>query len=317
MNAILDTLRGGVGAVLGFILLLLIVATFISEVVPKLRGRSGSPELISRVRAWWIMAGLFVLAVLVGKRVGIAFVMLLSYLALKEYLSLVPQRSADRKVLLWVYLAIPLQYLWVFTGRYGMFIIIVPVYLFLLLPFRLMLTGITQNFLRASSTLHWGLMLTVFCLGHLAYLLVLPPLHPAGGVGLLLYVVLVTQFNDVAQYVSGKSFGKRKIVPQVSPGKTWEGFLGGLIATALLAVLIAPIITPLGRWEALILGLLLPAVGFIGDVTMSAVKRDLGVKDASSLIPGHGGILDRVDSLMFTAPVFFHFIYYFVYGPYR
>lgn len=317
MSTILETLRGGVGAVLGFILLLLIVATFISEVVPKLRGRAGSPELISRVRAWWVMAGLFVLAVLVGKRVGIAFVMVLSYLALKEYLSLIPQRSTDRRVLLWVYLAIPLQYLWVFTGRYGMFIIIVPVYLFLLLPFRLMLTGITQNFLRASSTLHWGLMLTVFCLGHLAYLLVLPPLHPAGGVGLLLYVVLVTQFNDVAQYVCGKSFGRRKIVPQVSPGKTWEGFVGGLVVTALLAILIAPIITPLNRWEALVLGLLLPAVGFIGDVTMSAVKRDLGVKDASSLIPGHGGILDRVDSLMFTAPVFFHFIYYFVYGPYR
>lgn len=317
MQGILDTLRGGVGLILGLILLLLLLATFISELVPRLRGRAGSPELISRVRAWWVMAGLFVLAVLVGKRVGIAFIMFLSYLALKEYLSLIPQRSADRKVLLWAYLAIPLQYLWVFTGRYGMFIIIVPVYLFLFLPFRLMLTGVTQNFLRASSTLHWGLMMTVFCLGHLAYLLVLPPLHPAGGVGLLLYVVLVTQFNDVAQYVSGKSFGKHKIVPQVSPGKTWEGFIGGLICTAVLAVVIAPVITPLGVWEALILGLLLPAVGFIGDVTMSAVKRDLGVKDASSLIPGHGGILDRVDSLMFTAPVFFHFIYYFVYGPYR
>ncbi|WP_293914703.1 phosphatidate cytidylyltransferase [Deinococcus sp.] len=317
MTTILGTLQGGVGIVLSFILALLVLATIISEVLPRVQGRPGNAELIARVRAWWVMAGLFVLAVLVDKRVGITFVMFLSYLALKEYLSLIPQRRSDRRVLLWVYLAIPLQYLWVYTGRYGMFIIVVPVYVFLFLPFRLMLTGVTQNFLRASSTLHWGLMLTVFALGHLAYLLVLPPLHPAGGVGLLLYVVLVTQFGDVAQYVCGKRFGRRKIVPQVSPNKTWEGFLGGLVSAALLAVLIAPVITPLNRLEALVLGLALPIVGFIGDVTMSAVKRDLGVKDASSLIPGHGGILDRIDSLMFTAPVFFHFIYYFVYGPVR
>ncbi|EYB68826.1 hypothetical protein DEIPH_ctg017orf0200 [Deinococcus phoenicis] len=307
----------GVPLVLGGVLTLLVIATLISEGLPRWKGTAPKTELAQRVRAWWVMAGLFVLALLLDRRVSIAFVMLLSYLALKEYLSLIPQRRADRRVLLWVYLTIPLQYLWVYTGRYGMFIIFVPVYVFLFLPFRLMLTGVTPHFLRASATLHWGLMLTVFALGHLAYLLVLPPLHPAGGVGLLLYVVIVTQLNDVAQYVTGKAFGRRRIVPQVSPGKTWEGFLGGLGVTLAVSLLIAPLLTPLHLWEAATLGLLLPAVGFVGDVTLSAVKRDLGVKDASSLIPGHGGILDRVDSLTFTAPVFFHFIYYFVYGPVR
>ena len=295
----------------------LVLATLISEGLPRLRRRPPNAELVARVRAWWVMAALFTLALLLGKNVGIAFVALISYLALKEYLSLVPQRRADRQVLLWAYLMIPLQYLWVYLGSYGMFIIFVPVYAFLFLPLCLMLTGVTTHFLRASSTLHWGLMLTVFALGHLAYLLVLPPVHPAGGLGLLLYVVIVTQLGDVAQYITGKLFGRRRIVPQVSPNKTWAGFVGGVLVGLALALALAPLLTPLSWPLALALGLLLPVAGFIGDVTMSAVKRDLGVKDASSLIPGHGGILDRVDSLTFTAPVFFHFIYYFVYGAYR
>jgi phosphatidate cytidylyltransferase len=306
---------GGVPLVLTLVLVLLVLATFISELLPRLRQRPLNQELVSRVRAWWVMAGLFALALLLDRRISTAFLMLISYLALKEYLSLIPQRHSDRRVLLWVYLCLPLQYLWIYLGSYGMFIIFVPVYAFLLLPFRLMLTGVTQHFLRASATLHWGLMLTVFALAHLAYLLMLPVKHPAGGVGWVLFVVLITQLNDVAQYVSGKTFGRTKIVPTVSPNKTWEGFLGGVLVSAVVAWLVAPLITPLLPWETLVLGALLPMVGFIGDVTMSAVKRDLGVKDASTLIPGHGGILDRIDSLMFTAPVFFHFIYYFVYGP--
>ncbi|WP_425146069.1 phosphatidate cytidylyltransferase [Deinococcus sp.] len=315
MNLLHAASGNGVPLVMALLLGLLIVATLVSEGLPRLRQRPPSRELVARVRAWWVMAGLFVLALLVGKQVSTAFIALLSYLALKEYLSLIPQRRSDRTVLLWVYLCLPLQYLWIYLGSYGMFIIFVPVYAFLFLPFRLMLTGVTQHFLRASATLHWGLMLTVFALGHLAYLLKLPLRHPAGGVGWLLFVVLLTQLNDVAQYVSGKAFGRRKIVPTVSPGKTWEGFVGGIAVSVVVAWFLAPLLTPLVPWQTLTLGLLLPVVGFIGDVTMSAVKRDLGVKDASSLIPGHGGILDRVDSLMFSAPVFFHFIYYFVYGP--
>ena len=305
----------GVPLVMALVLGLLVVATLVSEVLPRIRQRPPNAELVARVRAWWVMAALFGLALLLDRRFSILFMLLLSYLALKEYLSLIPQRRSDRTVLLWVYACLPLQYLWIYLGSYGMFIIFVPVYAFLFLPFRLMLTGVTQHFLRASATLHWGLMLTVFALGHLAYLLNLPIRHPAGGVGWLLFVVLVTQLNDVAQYLSGKAFGRRRIVPTVSPGKTWEGLVGGVLISAALAWFIGPLLTPLLPWERLTLGVLLPVVGFIGDVTMSAVKRDLGVKDASSLIPGHGGILDRIDSLMFTAPVFFHFVYYFVYGP--
>lgn len=122
--------------------------------------------------------------------------------------------------------------------------------------------------------------------------------------------MLLTQLNDVAQYLWGKSLGRHKIVPKVSPNKTWAGFLGGVATTTLLAWLIAPWLTPLTEMESVLAGLLIGVCGFVGDVVISALKRDIGVKDSGSLLPGHGGILDRLDSLTYTAPLFFHFIRY-------
>jgi phosphatidate cytidylyltransferase len=183
---------------------------------------------------------------------------------------------------------------------------------FLFLPMKMVLIGETQGFLRAASTLQWGLMTTVFSLSHVAYLLALPDdRNPAGGGdALLFYLVFLTQINDVAQYVWGKSFGRHKVIPTVSPNKTFEGLLGGVATTTLLAFVLAPWLTPLTRIESIAAGVLIGVCGFIGDVTVSAIKRDVGVKDSGTLLPGHGGILDRLDSLTYTAPLFFHFIYY-------
>ena len=119
--------------------------------------------------------------------------------------------------------------------------------------------------------------------------------------------------NDVAQFVWGKTLGKRKILPLVSPNKTWEGFLGGAVTTLLVSLLLGPLFTPLDLPRAALVGLEIGIFGFIGDVVMSAVKRDIGVKDTGTLLPGHGGILDRLDSLTFTAPLYFHTLYYFYY----
>jgi len=192
---------------------------------------------------------------------------------------------------------------------YGMFIVFIPVYMLILLPVRMVLIGQTEGFLKAAGTLHWGLMMTVFSLSHLAYLLRLPG-EPAGGPGLVLYLVVLTELSDVAQYVTGKLFGRHRVTPTVSPKKTYEGLFGGLATTLVLAVALGGLLTPLTRSEAVAAGALIGLGGFLGDVTISAVKRDLGVKDSGTLLPGHGGILDRVDSLTFTAPLFFHFIRY-------
>lgn len=272
-------------------------------------------ELVQRTQSWWVMIGLFSIALLAGKKLMVILFGVISFLALKEFFSLIATRRADRHVLLWAYLAIPVQYYWIYTGWYGMFIIFIPVYMFLAIHVRMLLTGHTEGFIRSASTIQWGMMVCIYTVSHAAYLLVMPEASGDMQMGavLLLYLVFLTQFNDVAQYVWGKCFGRHKVIPKVSPGKTWQGLLGGMATTTLLAWLIAPYLTPFGIADAVLSGLLISLGGFFGDITLSAVKRDMGVKDMGNTIPGHGGILDRIDSLTFTAPLFLHFIRYYYY----
>lgn len=298
-------------AVLG-VLALLLAASSAVFLLRRFRPGRDFMELSSRIRTWWFMADVFCAALLMGRRLSLAFLAFLSFLALKEYLSLIPTRRADRRVLFWAYLAIPIQYLWVYQGWYGMFIVFIPVHMFLLLPLRMLLVGETEGFLRAAGTLHWGLMTTVFSLSHAAYLLSLPPgFNPqGGGPALLFYLVLLTELNDVFQFVWGKTLGSRRVVPMVSPNKTWEGFLGGAGTTLVLGWILGPHLTPFTPAQSLGAGLLIGVSGFVGDVVISMLKRDLGIKDSGVLLPGHGGILDRVDSLCYTAPLFFHYTFY-------
>jgi phosphatidate cytidylyltransferase len=288
---------------------MLVVVTVI--VAWKERGKSRTSELWLRVTSWWTILTLFAGSILLGIKGTLWLLGFVSFLALKEYFSLIPTRRSDRRVLFWAYLAIPLQYYWVYIGWFGMFLIFIPVYLFLLIPLRKVLIGGTEGFLRSVGTIHWGLMITVFSLSHAGYLMVLPAsVSPVGGAGLLLFLVVLTELNDVMQYVWGKSLGHRKVAPSVSPGKTWGGLAGGIGSTMLLAWIAAPWLTPFNDTQALAAGLLIGMFGFIGDITLSAVKRDIGIKDSGQLIPGHGGILDRVDSLTYTAPLFFHYLYF-------
>jgi len=268
-------------------------------------------ELILRTKSWWWMIGLVLLALFLGKRATTIFFALVSFLALKEFYSITPMRAVDRRLVFWAYLAIPIQYYFAYIQWYGMFIIFIPVYMFLFLPMRAVLIGETDGFIKANATIQWSLMLCVFAFSHIAYLANLDRIHiHAGFTGLVLYLLFVTQFNDVSQYVSGKLFGRHKIIPKVSPNKTWEGFLGGLLITTILASLLAPALTILTWQQGLLAGVIIASSGFIGDVVLSSVKRDLGIKDSGSLIPGHGGLLDRVDSLMYAIPLFFHYFFY-------
>jgi len=296
------------------IITLLLVATGILVFLGWKNQNADYTELRQRIQSWWIMIGILFAVLVSSTGTAIIFFGFLSFLALKEFLSIVPMRTSDRAVIFWAYLAIPVQYYWVSQGWYGMFIIFIPVYMFLFLPLRMVLVGETKGFIKAVGTIHWALMLTVFCISHIAYLLVLPEKNPAAGaIGLVLFLLFMTQFNDVAQYVWGKLLGKHKIIPKVSPNKTWEGFLGGLATITISCGFVAPLLTPLTFNQGLLAGMLISGSGFIGDVVISSVKRDLQIKDSGHLIPGHGGILDRMDSLTFTSPLFFHFIYYLVY----
>lgn len=293
---------------------LLVIGSGIIYSVAWCKPETDYTELKSRIKSWWVIVTIFTLALSFNRTASLLCFAFLSFLALKEYLSLIPTRRVDRRILLWAYLAMVLQYFWIYIGWYGMFLIFIPIYVFLFLAMQMVLVGETEGFLKAVSTLHWGLILTVYTISHLSYLLMLPTTSNSSGMGLLVYLVVLTEINDIAQFIFGKWLGQHKIVPKVSPGKTVEGLCGGMVVTTALAIALAPHLTPFNLFHSICIGLLLSLTGFVGDVTVSALKRDLGIKDSGSLIPGHGGVLDRIDSLTYTAPIFFHFTVYFYYN---
>ena len=296
---------------MAIVLSLLILSSIIHYLLTIKHPNSDYKELSLRIKSWWIMIGILFAVLLSSKGLAITFFGFLSFLMLKEFLSIVPTRMEDRQVIFWAYIAIPIQYFWIYLEWYGMFIIFVPIFIFLIIPMRMVLIGETNGFIRAAGILTWTTMLSVFNIGHIAYLLVLPEKNlAAGNVGLVLFILFMTQFNDVCQYIWGKNLGRHKIIPKVSPNKTWEGFIGGLITITLCSSIVAPLLTPLTAIQGAGAGALISFSGFIGDVVISSVKRDLQIKDSGNLIPGHGGLLDRLDSLSYTAPLFFHYLYY-------
>ncbi len=294
------------------VLLFLLAAHVISFVLAKLGKITKPEELLLRLRSWWWIIGLLFLSIVSGHTASIVLFGFISFLALKEFLSIVPTRHSDRRVIFWAYMTIPLQYYLVSINWYGMFIIFIPIYAFLVLSVRMVLTGKNSGFIHSVGVLHWGMMLTVYSVSHVAYLLVLPLGDEVdSGFGLMLFLIMMTQMNDVCQYLFGKLLGRRKIIPAVSPNKTWAGFLGGLASVTILAAFLGPFLTPMDHKYSIMAGFIIGVAGFFGDVTISSVKRDLQIKDSGQLLPGHGGLLDRIDSLMFTSPLFFHYIRYF------
>ena len=296
------------------VLTVLVVASAVVAVIRRKKPDKDFSELSARVRAWWIMAAVFFGAIAVSNRISLIFFALMSFWAMKEFVTLLKTRPADHHALVLTFLAVPIQYLWIALDPpwYGMFIIFIPVYMLLSLPVRMVLSKETRGFVDSASQIQWGLMIFVFGLSHMAYLLTLPTFGQtnANGRTLVLFLVFVVEMSDVLQYIWGKTLGRHKIIPAVSPNKTWEGFIGG-ITTAMLLSLAIRFLTPFTIPETLLVSLLITVAGFFGGAVMSAVKRDFGVKDFGSVIPGHGGMLDRVDSLCYAAPLFFHYVRYF------
>lgn len=265
-----------------------------------------------RLKSFFLIVVFFTLAFCFNRITAFIFLTLISYLCFKEFLSLIPTRRTDRKVLLWAYLSIPISYYIIYIKWAALFYLWIPLYVFILISIRMVMASNVNGFLKNLAVIQYGLMTTVYALGYLGLLAIIPmKYNPQGGaLGLLFFILVFTVSNDFIQMFCGKAFGKHKIIPKVSPNKTWEGFIGGVIGSTILAVIMGRILTPFNIYQLIFLGSALSVCGFFGDVTMSAIKRDLGVKDTSMLIPGHGGILDRLDSLLFTAPLFFHYFAY-------
>jgi phosphatidate cytidylyltransferase len=294
----------GIGAVL-------VVASLVGWTL-KTATAKGMPHatidnLNARIKAWWVMVLVIGLAFLFGKPGVILLFAFISFFALREFLTLTYTRSADYLALVGAFFVVlPVQYALVYVGWYGLYSIFVPVYVFLLLPILEVLAGDTKRFLERMAKIQWGLLICVFCISHVPALLTLNiPGYENRNLLLIAFLVIVVQSSDVLQYVWGKLFGRHKIAPEVSPSKTVEGLVGGLLsATALGAALWW--ITPFNVWQAALMSLAITVMGFFGGLVMSAIKRDRGVKDWGHMIEGHGGMLDRLDSVVFAAPIFFH-----------
>ena len=296
---------------MGGVVGVLVVSTTIGQVLRR-RARTEAARdtvanLNARIAAWWVMAATFGVASVIGGIASIVLFALLSFLALREFITLSPTGRADHRALAWSFFVVtPLQYILVGIEWYGLFSILIPVYVFLLLATRLVLSGDTERFLERTATIQWGLMACVYCVSYAPALLLLDiEGYDSGSGKLLLFLVLVVQASDVLQYTWGKLLGRRRIAPAISPNKTWEGFLGGVACAMLLGAALWWA-TPFNPLEAGAMALLIALAGFAGGLVMSAIKRDRGVKDFGTLLPGHGGILDRIDSLLFAAPLFFH-----------
>jgi phosphatidate cytidylyltransferase len=295
---------------------LLVVASVIGWILSRRvttgPARATVDNINARIRAWWMMVLVFVVAVTAGRGVSILLFSLISFLALREFVTLAPTRPGDHRALFWSFFIVtPLQYYLVWVEWYGLFSILIPVYVSIFLAIRTSLTGDTEHFLERTAINQWGLMICVYFVSHVPALLMLRiPGYENQNAKLMFFLVLIVQISDVLQFVWGKSLGRRRIAPSISPNKTWEGLIGGAASATVIGAALWWA-TPFSPGEAAILAFGLTMMGFAGGLIMSAIKRDRGVKDYGAFIEGHGGMLDRIDSLCFAAPVFFHLTRFF------
>ena len=303
-------------AMVAAVLVLLVVASIAAWIlrrrVTTVSGRATSDEVTARIRAWWVMALVFILAVTTGTVVSIVLFTVISFLALREFVTLAPTRPADHRVLFYAFFVVtPVQYSLIWLHWYGLFSIMIPVYVSMFLAIRTVLAADTHGFLERTATNQSALMICVYFVSYVPALLMLRiPGYERQTPKLMFFLVLVVEVSDILQYVWGKSVGRRPIAPGISPNKTWEGLVGGVACTTALGAL-TWWATPFSPGVAALMSIVITVMGFAGGLVMSAIKRDRGVKDFGTLIQGHGGVLDRIDSLCFAAPVFFHLTRYF------
>ena len=305
-------------------LLWLIVGTFgtlaVGTGVRLIALRNSTTQIVRKrlgsLKVWWVLAILWSAAAVFGKIGAAVLLATASWLAMREYLRFL-KREANVGISAGVVLLLcgAAHYLLIVTGQREAATWFLPLVCILLLGAVRATTCTTRDYIRTTAGMFWGAMLLIYALSHALYLFDIDtPVEPTTGTaGPFLFLILLTEANDIMQAIVGRKLGKTKITPEVSPNKSAEGLIGGLLTTGTLSVVLAPFMTTLtlgrGAFEGVLVslgaGLAISLAGFLGDINMSAIKRDVGVKDGSAILPGMGGIIDRIDSLTFTAPVFY------------
>src|SRR5208337_2038969 len=302
----------------GAVLCLLVILTVIGNVLKRRHdsdlNRSTIDNFNAQTAAWWKICIMFVLTLLVGPVGSLVLFGILSFLALREYMTLVPTRRGDHRTLFWSFFVImPLQYFLIGIQWYVFAAVLIPVLVFVYVPTSIAIAGDTASFLERAAKIQFGIMVCAYCLSYAPALLLLKiPGYEGQDARLLLYLVIVDQMSGVLQLVWDNLIGKNKIEWRVSPSKTWEGSFGGVLSATALGTALwwATPFTPL---QSAGMSFTICVLGFCGSLVMSAIKRDIGIKDFGMVIERHGGILDRIDSLCFAAPIFYQLVrYYFV-----
>ncbi len=300
-------------ALIAGVLGLLAIATGIGQFLARHPDRGLDPAAVNtfnlRLRGWWIMCTVLAAAFWLGTTATVVLFGLVSFWALREFITLTPTRKGDHRALFWVFfLFTPLHYVLVGLNRYDVFSVFLPVYATLFVLARVAFAGDYKRFLERTAKIQAGLVVCVYCLSFAPALLQIPikGATVGGNFRLLFFLILLVQFADCMQYVWSRMLGRRLVAAAVSSNRTWEGLLGSATSTALLAAVLWWAAPPFEPWQAALAGFVVALMGFAGGMTMSAIKRDRGVKDYGTLVVGHGGVLDRIDSICFAAPVFYH-----------
>jgi phosphatidate cytidylyltransferase len=309
---------------LGSVLGLLLVAFFVGRALRRQPESTVNPAVIRtlnlRILTWWMMFLIIIVGLLLGPVATTVFFGLVSFWALREFITMTPTRRGDHRTLFWSFIVFtPLQYVLIALKAYVIYTIMIPVYASLFVPARIAISGDPKRFLERVAKIQAGLLICVYCLSHAPAILSLVLMEhvagqkvqwPGSNASVLFFFVLIVQLNDVLQYMWSQLLGRHVIAPQINASRTWEGLIGGALST-MLAGMVLSWATPFGLyWAGPVAGAVALA-GFAGSMTMSGIKRDRGVKDYGTLVSGHAGVLDRIDSLCFAAPVFFHITRFF------
>lgn len=278
-----------------------------------------------RVTSWLTICVMLVIAFMLDRSVTIALFGFVSFWALREFITMTPTRRGDHRTLFWVLFGFtPLQYVLVGIDNYDLFTIVIPVYASLFIPARIAFAGDHKRFLERTAKIQFGLLICVYSLSHAAALLNLDlaKWNSAKGIyepwesdtyGLLFFFIAIVQVSDILHFLWDRLFGRHLIASAVNATKTWEGLLGAACCTSLVGMGIQVLlpVTPFTWWGAGFMALIISIMASSGSMTMSAIKRDRGVKEHGTLVLGHAGVLDRIDSICFSAPIFFHLTRFF------
>jgi phosphatidate cytidylyltransferase len=300
-------------ALAAVVVVLLGIATIVGQVVKRQPHLGLNAAAIAtfnrRVRAWWIICALLALA-FVSPTLTVTLFGLMSFWALREFITLTPTRLGDHRALFWVFFFFtPLQYILVAWNNYELYSILIPVYAFLFIPARIALSGDYKRFLERVAKIQSGLLICVYCLSFAPALLYLNlegvKDDAQSRARLMFFFVAMALLSEAFQFIWSQLYGRHVIAPAINAARTWEGLVGGSASTA-LAGMVLYWATPFDLWQAAFLSTTIAVMGFAGAMTMSAIKRDRGVRDYGTLVEGHGGVLDRIDAICFAAPVFYH-----------